>query len=357
MLRHAYPDAYVVAFENATASDSTWGPEMVMDPDQDLLPWLDKLGKKTNTVVRPSFYALERVCGWLEQGLLPWRPALLVDDVSLMLDNDVNRFQDNGFDGWDLWREIANLVARVRDRLRRLGIAILVCGHEVEGKMDVKKRVWTAGGTKMASATGRAEFHKITDCNIRAIPSDLTRSWGWALHNDDLDEAFFMKDRFNKIIGTVPLNLREAWRQEPGLWVPRRLGLEWVDAEADRVVAMVVSGADPAEASAEIEDRLIRAGRHPDTAYLAAWDGCCRAFYATRVRASRFARPPRKPRVGPATQAEGLAMAIPDDVFAFDDDKAPVKGKDPKTEQAPAQPAQPTPKPKPNLDPDDPFAE
>lgn len=278
------PDAYFIGFEGASKSWSTWGPDLAPTPEQFAMTPLRKKG------IRPSFRALSIIFDAIRAGKLPWRPAVVCDDVSLMADVDADEIEREVGATWDKWRILLQRVRIARDKARALNILILVNGHDVGPRNDPSKD-FIPGGLKLPSHSARAEFAKMTDTNVMVVEAPQFGHWSYGYKVDDQERDYYTKDRHNKIQGVVPLNLREALIHGPQpLWLPRRPGMEWVDKAADKVVEKVRAGVDPQEAATEIEAFLIEKGKHPDTAYMAAMDGIDRAWYATRQRSSRFQR-------------------------------------------------------------------
>lgn len=271
----AFPDAYIFSFQGSHDSWSTWGPEMAIHPQADLGAMFAAKG------LTPSLRTTGMVLSAIHRGKVPWRPAIILSDVSMMADNDLPEIEAEVGDNWTKWRLLLDRVRDVRNKARALNIAVLVNGHDKSEKEEPGHPDHVKGGMKLGSHNARAEFHKMTDLNLRIVdfPDNILWPYGY---DPGPDLHWFVKDRWNMIRpGGAPMNLREALLAAyPALPLPRRKGLEWVDKAADEVVRRVRAGETALDAAVAVEDELIAKSKSPGTAYMAAYDGYCRAFYA-----------------------------------------------------------------------------
>jgi hypothetical protein len=282
----AWPDAYLVGFEGSADAWSLWGERMAPHPQQDLGALLRSKGAPLS--IRTVNATLRAV----EQGKLPWRPAILISDLSLLADVDVDEIEDTQGKGWDMWAAVLRRVRDLRNRARTLNMVVAVNGHDVGQKEAPGHPDHVRGGMKLASHKGRAEFHKMTDMNIRVVAArGAVAQAGWANAYEVVpDDSWFTKDRWNKVQGVTPMNLRELLIASPNaIDVSRRKDLAWIDTEADRVVALVRAGASVADAAGTVEQALLDRGEDPGEAYMAAYDGACRSIIRA-PRISRFAQ-------------------------------------------------------------------
>jgi hypothetical protein len=323
----AWPDAYLFGFTGSSDAWSLWGEGMAPHPSQDLAARLAQ--RKLRPSVETVIVALDAI----KAGKLPWRPGILISDLSLLVDVDVDDIEAEYGKGWDMWAAVLRRVRMMRDRARAVGMVVAVNGHDAQQKEVPGHPDHIRGGIKLASHKARAEFHKMTDMNIRVVnPSTKDgpfAAWPSAYRVEN-DESWFEKDRWNKIAGVAPMNLRELLIASPHpMTIPRRKGLEWVDEEADKVVAAVQAGASILEASEDLESTLLAAGRDPGAAYMAAYDGACRAWLRTARRA-RFT----SARERAASSLDGLFTPAPEPAKTADKPAEPEKPAPPATVDA-----------------------
>ncbi len=177
--------------------------------------------------------------------------AVVVDDLTLLVDRTVAALQKRGMGGYDLWAAVHRQLLDLRETARRAGMHVVLNSHATPPhKVD---------GTFYKGAPalpGKALPYKLpaaADLVLRAEPAPAaTVTFGWPVlyRCDPADPAWVTGDRHNVTPDYSPMNLGEILRligrvSGTPSFGPRRLpGLEWQEQVVERAATALVEASD-----------------------------------------------------------------------------------------------------------------
>jgi hypothetical protein len=268
---------------------------------------------------------LDDVLDWqyrVIDGELPWRPAALYDDASLIGqatdieihtqitgDPDVDFVGAQPFQFWGrMKRRTGQFMANVHDMDMHAFVSAHLVEPDLKKNMQTGRMEKTKGGVEMPGrAMSKAMSHDAFSVYLTRFQPDRL-PWPWAFYCVP-DPEWEMKDRLSIVRGHAPMNMGEIMRAA-GYAVPRREGFEWMDEVADAVAKRILSGEDrQAVADAVIDALVAQNVANEDWASLAVADGQDRAEIRKRPRLRDLFRtsitkqtlgPAAGPKKGPA---------------------------------------------------------
>ena len=225
----------------------------------------------------------------IHAGDVPWRPAAIVDDVSLLAQASDLAYPESG-DGFGKWRNLGRLIKEIRDYARQLKMHVVFTAHEKSANQERGR----PGGPHMPSYTMQKDLVHAADVVYRVVKEPGRVPWPVVYDAGPPSPMWDWKDRHGVAKGRVPLNLGEILRSV-GMVVPRLPGLAWQDEIAEQIAVQVLDL--PEAERIDLASRVLRELTHTHHiyeghAYWAVSDGLDRADLRRRKGfASLFARP------------------------------------------------------------------
>jgi hypothetical protein len=160
--------------------------------------------------------------------------AVVVDDLSLLVDRTVARLARSGADGFGLWGKVHDQILALREASRRAGMHVAITCHE--SPPHVADGTSYPGAPALPGKTLPYKLPAACDLVLHAEPAPMgTVSLGWRVlyRCDPTDASWISGDRHNVTPDPAPMNLGEILRLAGRVggnprFGPRRLpGLEW----------------------------------------------------------------------------------------------------------------------------------
>lgn len=167
--------------------------------------------------------------------------AIVVDDLSLLVERTVAALERAGVKGYDLWGNVYKQVLRLREVARASGMHVILNAHEAPPGM-VDGAFW-AGAPALPGKKLPYAIPAACDLVVRAFPVDKERvPFGWPIRYlcDPTNVEWSSGDRHNVTPTESPMNLGEILRLAGRVggnsnFAPRRLeGLEWQEALVEK---------------------------------------------------------------------------------------------------------------------------
>lgn len=244
------------------------------------------------------------------------RPAVTLDDLSLLVANTVMLMKDSGQytkwsaklkadipDVWGIYGEISAFISRFCYYARNAGMHAFITGHEADAFTDDDGKFWK-GGISVGSKNQTKKFPYHGDLVLRArpgavpaiagAPSYTSAFWpAWAECIPDSD--YYEKDRFTIAPTKGPMNPSEMLRLA-GYRMERLSGLEWLDDQVGIIAEKLSADAAPVGSAAfemhrrEWNAKLLSGKMHPKVVDWAMQDACDRIDMVRRKRVEMLAR-------------------------------------------------------------------
>jgi hypothetical protein len=177
--------------------------------------------------------------------------ALVVDDLTLLVDRTVTLLSKRGVSGYDLWGAIHTRLLALREAGRRSGVHVVLNAHESPPHMD--SGTLYPGSLALPGKTLPYKIPAAADVVLHAESApDGTIVHGWKVlyRCDPTSSTWLTGDRHNVIPNPAPMNLGEILRligevnQNPRFGPRRLAGLEWQEAiveKASRAIQAVLA--------------------------------------------------------------------------------------------------------------------
>jgi hypothetical protein len=166
--------------------------------------------------------------------------TLLVDDFSLIAQQEFVLLEGKGFKGFDLFRVFLARMFEFRVLVRRVKVHVFMSAHDGPPHLNSVTHRMTKGGPK-CQGQAQEDIGATFDCMYHVITNPQRPVGFFAEYHVADDEQYVTKDRLNVVCGAVPANLSEVMRSG-GYAVSRLKGMEWLD-EAIPAYAKALAGA------------------------------------------------------------------------------------------------------------------
>lgn len=222
--------------------------------------------------------------------------SLVIDDLSLIVQQEFVELERSGKKGYDLFHVFQLRLHELREAARRGGVHILISAHDGKPHVNGNTQQLIRGGPKLPGQS-QEDIGAAFDGVFRLVANPSRPIGHIAEYQVGSDDNYVTKDRFNVIYGAVPANLSEVLRVH-GIELPRAPGLEWLDVAvphyAEHLATLPletlrdrkVMGAVMAQIRADIAAKYTENAKHQDWCMRDSYD---RVMIAYNVRAHRMA--------------------------------------------------------------------
>lgn len=179
--------------------------------------------------------------------------AVVVDDLTLLVDRTVARLTKAGAGGYDLWAAVHRQLLDLREAARRCGMHVILNSHATPPhKID---GTYSRGAPALPGKTLPYKLPAAADLVLRsqpAPPQSITFGWPILYRCDPGDPEWVTGDRHNVVPDLAPMNLGEILRlvgfsTGNPRFGPRRLpGLEWQEPLVEKGASLLVEPGDDA---------------------------------------------------------------------------------------------------------------
>lgn len=168
--------------------------------------------------------------------------AVVVDDLTLLVDRTVAKLTKSGSGGYDLWAAVHAQLLALRETARRCGMHVVLNCHATPPHNN--DGTFYKGSLALPGKTLPYKIPAAADLVLHAEPAPAaTVSFGWPVlyRCDPADPTWVTGDRHNVTPDYAPMNLAEILRliaqvNHNPTFAPRRLpGLEWQEKIVEAV--------------------------------------------------------------------------------------------------------------------------
>jgi hypothetical protein len=178
--------------------------------------------------------------------------ALLVDDLTLLVERTVAALEKAGVKGYDLWGSVYKQMLRLREAARECGMHVVLNAHE--SPPGVTDGTFWRGTMALPGKKLGYSIPAACDIVVRAFPNDkITVGWPISYLCDPTNTDWTSGDRHNVTPAISPMNLGEILRLAGRVggnpaFGPRRLdGLEWQEVLVEKGAAALAGKLDDAD--------------------------------------------------------------------------------------------------------------
>jgi hypothetical protein len=167
--------------------------------------------------------------------------AIVIDDLSLLAENTYTRMkpQFRPQEAFKLWDGVKQTIIDFKNAARAAGLHVVANAHQTHS--ETKDGVFLRGGPTMPARKMVDAIPHIADSVLRAGIDQQRKPWKGVYHADNGGAMWHEKDRHSAFRATSPMNLAEGLRSV-GYPIARAPGMEWQEAEVDKVAARLTAG-------------------------------------------------------------------------------------------------------------------
>lgn len=165
--------------------------------------------------------------------------SLVIDDLSLIAQQEFVVLEKAGNKGYDLFRTFQLRLHELREAARRGGVHVFISAHDGKPHVNGNSQQLIRGGPKLPGQS-QEDIGAAFDGVFRLVANPARPIGHIAEYRVGDDANYVTKDRFNVIYGAVPANLSEVLRVH-GIALPRAPNLTWLDDGIQRYAAQLAT--------------------------------------------------------------------------------------------------------------------
>jgi hypothetical protein len=222
--------------------------------------------------------------------------SLVIDDLSLIVQQEFVELEKSGKKGYDLFHVFQLRLHELREAARRGEVHVFISAHDGKPHVNGNTQQLIRGGPKLPGQS-QEDIGGAFDAVYRLVANPSRPIGHIAEYQVGIDDNHVTKDRFNVIYGAIPANLSEVLRVH-GIALPRAPNLTWLDDGIQQYATQLatlpletlrdrkIMGAVMAQIRADIVEKYTQNAKHQDWCMRDSYD---RVIIAHNIAAHRRA--------------------------------------------------------------------